>query len=331
MLAILPLILKRPDYLAEGKLLFQKTNTVSSLVGVSPEISKLESVAQEQSSPLNTEAEVIRSTPLVQETIKLLSLQDNKGQPLKIKDFLEDLTVEGIEQTDILTVSYKDTNPKIAARVVNTLINVYLESNVSSRRKEAAAARKFIEKQVPKAESAVRQSEAELANFKEKNKVVSLEEEAEKSLEVISDLQRRISEAKSKIADITSQSEQIRKQLGMNSQEAVTMAFLSQSPGVQDIIKEIQQLESQLISRRNVLQDNHPEIISLENNLASSKELLQKRVEEVVGTNQQLSKNLQMGTLQQKLAEDLIRLESGRLGLASEITTLSQLEVDYRQ
>ncbi|MCJ8280025.1 MAG: polysaccharide biosynthesis tyrosine autokinase, partial [Rivularia sp. ALOHA_DT_140] len=229
------------------------------------------------------------------------------------------------------TVSYKDTNPKIAARVVNTLINVYLESNVSSRRKEAAAGRKFIEKQVPKAESAVRQSEAELANFKEKNKVVSLEEEAEKSLEVISDLQRRISEAKSKIADITSQSEQIRKQLGMNSQEAVTMAFLSQSPGVQDIIKEIQKLESQLISRRNVLQDNHPEIISLENNLASSKELLQKRVEEVVGTNQQLSKNLQMGTLQQKLAEDLIRLESGRLGLASEITTLSQLEVDYRQ
>ncbi len=332
LLAVVPLLLRKPDYLAEGKLLFQKTNTVSSLVGVAPEISKLESVAQEQSSPLNTEAEVIRSTPIIQETINLLSLQDDNGKPLKIKDFLEKLTVEGIEQTDILLVSYKDTNPRTAARVVNTLMNVYLERNVSSRRKEAAAARKFIEKQVPKAELVVRQSEAELAKFKEKNKVVSLQEESEKSLEVISDLQRRISESKSRIADINSQSQEIRRQLGMNSQEAITMASLSQSAGVQDILRETQQLESQLATRRNILQDSHPEIIFLENRLESLKEILQTRVKEVVGTNQpQLNRNLQMGTLQQQLAEDLIRLESNRLGLSSEVATLSNLEADYRQ
>lgn len=331
-LAVLPLVLRKPEYLAEGKLLFQKTNTVSSLVGVAPEISKLESVAQEQSSPLNTEAEVIRSTPIVQQTITLLSLKDDKGKPLKIKKFLENLTVEGIEQTDILLVSYKDTNPIIAARVVNTLMDVYLENNISSRRKEAAAARKFIEKQVPKAESTVRQSEAELAQFKEKNKVISLQEEAEKSLEVISDLQRRTNEAKSRIADINSQSQEIRKQLGMNSQEAVTMASLSQSTGVQDILRETQQLESQLAARRNILQDSHPEIIYLENRLKSLKEILQTRIKKVVGTNQpQLHKNLQMGALQQQLAEDLIRLQSNRLGLISEVATLSKLEADYRQ
>jgi polysaccharide biosynthesis transport protein len=325
--------LKKASYEAEGKLLFQRTNSISSLTGVGAEISKLEPVVQgNNTNPLNTEAEVIRSVPILQKTIDTLNLKNQKGASLKQSDFIERLAVKDIKGTDVLKVSYKDTNPKIAAQVVNTLIAVYLEHNVSSHRTEVAAARKFIEKQLPKAELIVRQAEAELASFKEKNKVVALQEEATKSIEIITELQKQINQAQSQISDVSSQSQDIRNQLGMTSQQAVAMTSLNQSAGVQDILKEVQQVESQLAGRRIILYDTHPEIINLENKLQSLKLILQQRVKQVLGSNApEVEERLQTGELQQQLTAQLVTLESNRLGLTSQAESLSKLEAKHRE
>ncbi|MBD2773242.1 GumC family protein [Iningainema tapete] len=324
--------LKKPSYIAEGKLLFKRINTTSSLTGVGTEIGKLEPLVQDKTNPLNTEAEVIRSLPVVQKTIETLNLKDKNETLLKPKKFLERLTVNDIQKTDVLKISYTDTNPKTAAQVVDTLIAVYLEHNISYHRSQAAAARKFIEKQLPNAELVVRRAEAQLAEFKEKNKVVSLQEETTKAVNVMADLQEQINQTQSKIADVNSQSLEIRKQLNMNSQQAVTNTSLSQSGGVQDLLKEVQQLESQLAGKRTVLLDTHPEIINLENKLQALKGILQQRIKQVVRSNQpQLNGNLQIGALQQQLTADLIKLESTRQGLASQATILSNVQATYKQ
>jgi polysaccharide biosynthesis transport protein len=333
LLSVLASSFKKPAYEAEGKLLFQRTNTISSLTGVGTEIGKLEAVAQdEKTNPLNTEAEIIRSVPLVQQTIDRLILKNDQGAALKPKEFLVQLTVKDIKGSDILQVSYKDRDPEISARVVNTVMSAYLEHNVSSRRKQAAAARMFLQKELPNAELIVRKAEAELAKFKDKNKVVSLQEEATKALEVVTDLQKQIGESKSQIANINAQAEDMSKQLGMNSQQALSTTSLSQSSGVQDILKEIQQLESQLVARRTILQNNHPEIITLETRLENLKQILKQRITQVTGTTQpQINSNLQIGALQQQLTGELVRLKSTRLGLVSQIAVLSSLQATYKQ
>ncbi len=325
--------LKKPSYVAEGKLKFQRTNATSTLTTLGSEIGTLEPVVQDnKTSPLNTEAEVIRSVPIVQKIIKQLNLTDNKGKPLKIKDFLKKLNVSDIRGADVIQISYKDTNPETTAKVVNTLINIYLENNIFAHRSQATAARKFISKQLPKAESIVRQAEAELANFKEKYKIVSLNEEATKGVEIITDLQKEISQTQSKIAEVEAQSQEIRKQLDMNSQQAVVMTSLSQNSGVQDILKEIQQLESQLAARRNILQNNHPEIVNLEDKLTSLKGILQQRIKKVAGKIYPNSNNnLQLGQLQQQISARLLELESTRLGLVNQATALSNLQAEYKQ
>jgi capsular exopolysaccharide synthesis family protein len=324
--------LQKPAYLAEAKLKFQRTNTTSSLTGVGTEISKLESVAQNQTTnPLNTEAEVMRSTPIIRKTITKLNLKDNQGRPLKTREFLKKLTVKDIKGTDVLQISYHDKNPETSAKVVNTLVGIYLEQNISSLKNEASTARKFIEKQLPNAELVVQKAEAELASFKQKYKVVNLQEEATKALEVITELQNQMNAAQSRVADTEAQSQSIRKQLGMNSQQAVLMTSLSQTAGVQNILQEIQQVESQLTTRRNILQDRHPQIIELEERLASLNRLLQQRISQVVGTNpSQLNQNLQLGSLQQQLSAKLVEIESIRLGAANQFTTLSNLQTAYK-
>ncbi|MHC0062270.1 GumC family protein [Nostoc sp. UIC 10890] len=332
LIALLPLLLRQPNYVAEGKLLFQKTNITSSLTGVEAELNKLESVSQNQSNPLNTEAEVIRSIPIVQKTINKLNLKDDKGELLKIQDFLKKLTVKNIDGTDILLVSYEDTKPEMAAEVVNKLMAAYLEYNVSIHRNQTTAARKFLEKQMPNAELTVLKAEADIARFKENYKSVALSEEASKAVENIADLQKKFSEAQSRIADVDAQSKEIREQLGMNSRQAMVNTSLSQSSSVQDILEEIQQLESELTLRRTVVQDTHPQILDLEEKLKSLNELLQQRIKKVAGMNKpQLNQNFELGELQQQLSAKLIELESTHLGLKSQAAALSDLQANYKQ
>ncbi|MDJ0617735.1 MAG: polysaccharide biosynthesis tyrosine autokinase [Calothrix sp. MO_192.B10] len=324
--------IRKTDYEASGKLLFQRTNTVSALTGVGTELGKLEPVVQDRSNPLNTESEVIRSVPVVQNTIERLDLQDNKGGTLRFKDFLKRLTVKELKGSDVLQVSYKDRNPQIAAEVVNTLMQIYLERNVNSHRLAAQSARKFIEEQLPTAESVVRNAEVKLRQFKEKNQVIALPIEANQGVEMIANLQRQIGEVQGRIADVQAQSQVIRNQLRMNAQQGVMMTSLSQSRGVQDVLTQVQQLETQLVTRRSVLQDNHPEIIRLQNNLTALRGILQSRIQQVAGTSPtQVNQNLQNGELQQQLTSRLVELESTYQGLSSQLSTLSNLQVNYRQ
>ncbi|NJK76825.1 MAG: hypothetical protein HC942_26185 [Microcoleus sp. SU_5_6] len=77
---------EKPIYEAEGKLLLKKATAGASLTEVGKEIGQL-TPAAEQSNPLTTEIEVIRSTELVDKTINKLHLKDETGKRLKTKDF----------------------------------------------------------------------------------------------------------------------------------------------------------------------------------------------------------------------------------------------------
>ncbi|MEI6442538.1 MAG: polysaccharide biosynthesis tyrosine autokinase [Nostocales cyanobacterium ELA583] len=322
---------KKPIYLAEGKLRFQRSNTTSSITGLGAEIGKLDPLMQ-QSNPINTEVEVIRSFPILKTIISRLNLKDSKGTTLKTKIFIENLTVKEVKGADVLQITYNDTNPKIAAQVVNELIKVYLEQNVSSRRAEAAVARQFIEKQLPKAELVVRQAESELADFKEKNKIVSLQAEATRAVEVIGDLQLRINDTQSQLANVNSQYQVVSQQLAMNPKQALAITSVSQISGIQDILREIQQLQSQLANRQTVLQNDHPQIIDLQDKITSLNKVINKRISQVLGKNKlKTQSNLQLSALQQQLSGRLVELESNRLGLASQANSLLKLQFTYRQ
>lgn len=323
--------LKKPLYVAEGKLRFQRNNSTSSMTGLGTEIGKLVPL-MEQSNPMNTEVEIIRSFPVIGTTINRLELKDDKGLALKTKLFLKNLTIKEVKGADVLQITYADTNPKTAAQVVNELMKVYLEQNLSSRRAEAAAARKFIERQLPKAELVMRRAESELAGFKERNRIISLQEEATKAVEIMTDLQLKINDTQSQLANIESQSQVISQQLGMTPDQALLMTSISQISGIQDILKEIQQLQSKLANRQTILEENHPEIIDLQDKIISLNRVINTRIAQALGKNKlQTEGNLQLSTLQQQLSGKLVELESNRLGLTSQVNSLLKLQFAYKK
>jgi polysaccharide biosynthesis transport protein len=320
---------QKPVYESQGKLLI-KQNGASSLTGLSEKVGALSGLTT-TSSPLETEAEVIRSNPIVDKTIDALDLKDKKGKRLKVEDFLKLFKVKSVKGTDVLEITYRDTNPKLAADVINNLINNYIENNIKANRLDATSAREFLTKQLPAIEQRVVAAEAGLRRFKDENKVVSLPDEAKVGVEALSGLSSEITKAQALLSDVSSRSISLQKELELTTQQAVELSNLNQSTGVQQVLAEYQKAQDELAVAQTRFTEEHPKVKDLAAKGQALREQLEKRVGKIVDTKQPVSeKNLQIGQLKQTLTLDLVKSEVDRLAVNNQVQVLQAAYLNYQ-
>ena len=330
-LAVVIVCLQKPSYKADGKLLIKKIDHTVDVTGLGEEIGEIEHVAN-QTNPLKTEIEVISSIPILQKTIQSLNLKDDNGNQLKPDDMEEKLKLENIPLTDTVQIIYESIDPQEAATVVNKIMNLYIENSINTNRAAAVAADEFIDKQLPASWAIVRKTELALRQFEEKNNILDLNQEATSAVAVNHELEKEITHTQAALADANTRSAMLQKQVGTDSQNSIAVNSLNQSAGVQKILDELQQVESQLAVQETRFVAGHPSVQALQNKRTALKSLLQERVAQSLGTQKQVSNgNLQIGESKQKLAEDFVKSEVERLGLVSRLASLSNAESVNKQ
>ncbi|MEH1940644.1 MAG: polysaccharide biosynthesis tyrosine autokinase [Nostoc sp.] len=317
----------KPSYKAEASLMI-KTNRSSSLTGLPEDIGRLEAL-NVNDNPVETQVRIVGSNPVIEKTINSLNLKDSKGKPLSISDLAKQLKIEGIKGTDIVQLSYKGSNPELAAKVVNKVIDSYIDLNIKANQNEALTAKEVLVTEVPKAEEVVRRAESKLRLFKEKNKVVVLEQEATAAVDTISKLGNQISQSLAQLDDVKGRLEQLRSEAQVDSQQGVIASELSQAPGVQKVLALLQETESQLALERTRFSPEHPTITNLEEKIVALKSLLKERTGQVAGTAQITEGSLQVGQLRQSLIADITRAQAERVGLERQIGTLLRQQDAY--
>ncbi|HEY9887862.1 MAG TPA: GumC family protein [Candidatus Obscuribacterales bacterium] len=330
-LTIVALARQTEIYQAEGKLRFTPSDRRSALTGVGVTEGEFNPLV-ESNNPLVTEMEIIRSEPIVGETLRRLASYQPQAAPLTRQTLLDHLQLTNVRGTDILLVAYQHPEPELAATVVDTLMAVYLEGHVQENRVEAIAAREFLEQELPAAEGRVREAEAALRAFQEANQVAALEEEKGAVVTATETLRQRVAEAQAALAEAQARSAAFSQQLGLSPQAAIAVTTLSQSPGVQEILTQYQAVEAQLAVERVRFHDESPVVQDLLQRQANLASLLQDRVTHVLG-GQAIAPdlNLQIGELQAALAGDLAETEATRLGLAQQLSSLKQAQTFYAQ
>ena len=323
--------LKKPIYSATGQLQYKNINPASSVIDPQANSRKVDN-SNLKNNPIDTESEILRSKPVIQETLEQLNWRNEQGERIKPKDFLNNLSVSNILGTDLLSISYQTKDPKKATEAVNTVMSVFLEKHLSANRAELVATREFIEKQLPEAKETVAQAELAVRQFQEENQIVALDSEAAEIMTQFNKLEQQITEIQSEIANISRQSQAIQSKLGVKSDQAVAIATLSQSPAIQQMTAQIQQLESQLAEEKGRFTDANPQIIELNNRLASLKRMRSQKIQKLVGDRgTSLLERYSGGQLQEELTRDLVQLEATNQGLKAKVAELSQTKAQYKQ
>jgi polysaccharide biosynthesis transport protein len=321
---------QKPTFQATGKLLF-KTDKKPELVGLKNDSGQLQALTQ-KSDPLTTQGEIIRSAPIVKSTIKALRLTDAKGDLINEASFTQGLTVKPIIGTDILELSYQSDDAKQAAEIVNHIMQAYITSNVGSNRSEAAAAREFIQRQLPASEAAVSRAESQLRQFKEQNNVVSLQQESSVTVDSIATLNQRINDARSQLAQMNAKSSELRSQTGTNPQAGLSLNRLNEADSVKEALKDLHEVQAKLGQEQARFKSSHPAIELLKRQEAEAQATLDSRMQEVLGQDRAVTlENLQTGKTTQGQISALAETEVDRSRVEAELRSLDEARNRYTQ
>lgn len=333
MAALIAALAQEEIYQASGKLKFKKQDTTSALVTeLGEKLGQLESL-KFINTPLDTEAQVVGSYPIVTRTIEELNLSDRKDdEPVTYEAFLKNLSIQNIAGTDVLLVAYKSPDQREAKKIVDRLMKIYIENNIAVNRTEAEAARKFISQQLPKTEKNLLEAEAALGSFKQKYNTVNLDTESQLKVEQIAELNEQIDQNQALLAQLTARIDQLENRLGFSAEKALALNAVSDSEDILETIKQLQLVKNQLAKERSRFTELNPVVIDLEQEKASLEALLRQQAGEDLSRDQQtLERFLQTGDIKEVLAQDLVKAEVQRQEIIEQQASLQQTVAEYTQ
>ena len=194
-----------------------------------------------------TVAEVIRSRTVAEEVVRRLGLDKPSVETVwwkiwkrKIKGYFADtwtylkygrieppdplaegtelmqklITVEPTKDTYVFEIRYLAKTPELAAAVVNTASDVFVEYNLDMSRKESGATREFIEAQVGTSARAVAAARTAMKTYKESHAIVELDKEVENDVNAVAELALEREKVERNAAGAKAQVEALGRQLG---------------------------------------------------------------------------------------------------------------------
>ncbi|MEO1669689.1 MAG: polysaccharide biosynthesis tyrosine autokinase [Cyanobacteria bacterium J06631_2] len=318
-------LLQKKTYQAEGKLLFKQNSAVGNLDEIGGEAGALNALVNDQ-TPLSTQIQILESEPVIQEVIDRQKITDKDGDPITVKDFRKKLTAEVIGGTDVVGISYKHPDPEVASKIVNTIMDVYIQEQIEGNQKDPGAAKAFLDKEIPTVEAKVKSVEEQISNFRTENNIVDLAEEKKSLVADLGTINREITVTGSELQGMQAQSGALQSQLGLNLQQAVKANQLGSYPEVQSILDQLAQTESDLATERQRFNEGHPLVASLSEKKTALNQQLRNLIAVNVGEGVNVSQGLlrnENGTKENQL-EKFISFKIEELSLQRQVAALYQ-------
>jgi polysaccharide biosynthesis transport protein len=325
-----------PIYQSKAQVQIKKSTKSS---GFLEGLSKLESLTSGSdggvTNPMSTQVEVVKSLPILQDTINSLQIKNRKGEPLTTEEFSTNFKAIHIKGTEILEISYQGPDRELNQQVVNKIISLYVQRDLNSQRSDTRAARSFVEQQLPEVEAKVRKAENDVRIFREREKVVDLAAEAVKSVEVVTSINRDITSSEGQLSAETNRVSKLQGLVGNDVQTSTRIGLVSETPGVRDALISIQAVQKKLAEQRTIFTDDNPSVQDLLAKEQALKTTLQKRIQgTLVGgrtPNQTQITDLQAKGIQESLLTDYAKAVAEKSSLEKKIESLKAVRDGYNQ
>ncbi|MEJ2199929.1 MAG: GNVR domain-containing protein [Desulfuromonadaceae bacterium] len=217
---------------------------------------------------------VLRYHMLSRDIILRVLKKLNKDAELETSEDLEALvrvcqekTQINVRETDLFFVSFVDQDPTFAKNFINTLVNTYVEENLSEKREESFGANRFLSEQVEFYKDKLNKIEDEIYNFRKKTGIFSTVTEAT-LIEEMKNYNDELQVVKSKKVELNASLSTIKEQIKM-------MKEMPSSSGgsIFDIAEisgdgRIEALKAQLEELLLIYNDQYPTVVKLKEQIA---------------------------------------------------------------
>ena len=286
---------------------------------------------------MNT-VEEIKSYTLMEEVVRTLPgwvvkhfRDENKGEismEQMVRRLSDNVRVEQVRDADIIKVKVRAREPNVASVVANTIVEVLKRRRVEAIREEISEQRRYIEEQLPKIEERLTRVEQELKEFKEKNKVVALDEQSKEMLRGLTEAEVLYNEAKADREEIEQRLNYIRGKIEEQRAELVPRVTQITSPLVEKLKQQLVELEAQYaeLEVQNYPEDE-PRVRMLREQIEQTKRKLKQEMMKIVEGEEIIDPLTQM----RRFVDESIELEVNLHACRAREDVLQKIMEEYKE
>jgi polysaccharide chain length determinant protein (PEP-CTERM system associated) len=231
------------------------------------------------------------SRPNVEKLIRMADLDLKSESKVDREELIENLTkrleIRSAARDNLYLLSYRDSDPAKAGRVIQSLVSIFVESSLGDTRKDSATAKAFLDEQIKSYENKLEQAETRLKQFQLRN--LDLQSaDGRDSAARLSGIIEQLDQARLELREAENARDAARKQLeGEKAQGAATPLpnLLSESPlGIPATPEIDARIEAQKKNLDALLQrytEQHPDVVITRRMIKDLEEERRKEVREL--------------------------------------------------
>ena len=276
--------LKTPEYRSETLILLENPQNQES-ASVAP--NKTPASQYYSMTDLSTEIYVLRSNSMVAKAVQSLK---ERYPGLSVGEVVGRLTISQAVNnrvpTDVLVVSYVDTDPEKAKAVLEALGSTYINYSLEKQRLQATNAIKFIDEQLPEAQAKLDEAAKEIRHFRQVHRLVDPEVSAMNAGQARDEIAAKIQETQIAIDLNQKQRQELERQfkeLGQDSETMLATSVLAEDSVYQNLASKLKDVETKYNLGTVDFRDNFHVMENLQEQRQELKKLLQERAEQILG------------------------------------------------
>jgi succinoglycan biosynthesis transport protein ExoP len=228
--------------------------------------------------------------------------------------FLDALTVAPVRNSRLVHIQFDSPDPKLAARVVNTLAKNFVNTTLERRFDASSYAKEFLSERIKQVRANLEDSELALARYAQEREIIDLDQKQGFLMQQVKDLNKELVAAESRRIDAETEYAEVQKARGVGHLRILN------DPVVQKYKEMLVSLEGDYEENLRVFKPAYPKMVKLRAEIDQLKARIQEQVEQVraaVTSNYRAAVN-QEAMLRANMAE-----------LKNEILELQNRSTDY--
>ncbi len=268
-------LMKPPVYEAKSTILIERESNVLLF----KDLFTVETGRWDQK--FNSYVRMLHSRSLARRVVKRLKLDASVPSDLPEREkelrfsslvgaLLSHLRVVPIENTRLVEVRYRDTNPKRAARIANAFVDEFIKFTVELKGESAKRASEYLTRQIEKLRKALAEKEKELQKYSQR-----------KDIYYVTDKQSTIIQKFAQLNRAYTQAQINRVNLEAKYRELLAKSFdqfpnVVKNPLITSLKAEYSKLEAQYKQKSAIFKPDYPEMKSLRSRMEALKARIEK-------------------------------------------------------
>jgi polysaccharide biosynthesis transport protein len=282
--------------------------------------------------PVATQAELVKSQQILRGALKR-ALSEGKI-PVEKLPSLEELKmgikVEIVPATSILEISYTNTDPKVAAILLNQIAQLVIAENTKLIRSEATSLRNFLEEQIPEQQKKLQKAEALERKYREAYSFVASNSQTEGLIQSLSSQENQERQLRAQLQEAKQKEISLQQVVGANTPTgAYIFNRIGQDEQLKELNKQITNVEVAITDARSRWTEQHPQVVSLIQKRDELRVLYNQQLSQIIPQNQTVNSNeIASNQLSQDIISRYIVVESERKGLEDKLRVVqSDVEI----